>query len=392
MLKILTAMDNPELNNRLKNVHNFNVYINDIQYKEGIIDILKKDSNFDILIIFEKLPGEIEIEKLIKKIKEINNKIKIIFILENKNEKLEKILFNENIKNIFYNNKINFNEFINEIKKLEFSEEEILKKEIDKLNEIILNKNNEILKYKNKNNNLLINENKIKKEKIIKNKLINKKKRKNEEKCQIIGFINNLENIYKNNYEELLEKLNLLKDNKRILIINLNKKINYKKINTEKNNNKNIYEMNYEKINKNNYINKNNNYYIKINDKIKLFNFELFLKNKKYYKNNFEKIINNLLNKNKKEYNLILIIFNYKNNYSNFEKYFYEYSQKIIFSTKLNIEEIKKCLILIKIKMQEYLIKKNKIFIIFIKENKYDKNLINKKIAKNIFKDYKIIK
>ena len=170
MQRILTAMGTPELNKKLKNYKSFDVFENDIQYKEGIIDVLKKDNNFDILIIYEKLPGEINFENLIKNIKLINKEINIVFILENKNNFLENILFNENIKNIFYNDEINFNEFIFKLKNLKFSEEEILKKEINNLNKIILEKNNELLKYKNNlNNNKLNNEIKNNFKKLIKN-------------------------------------------------------------------------------------------------------------------------------------------------------------------------------------------------------------------------------
>ena len=63
----------------------------------------------------EKIPGEINIEDLIKKIKFINQKISIIFFLEkediNKKDKLKKL----GIKNIYINNKINRNKIINKI-------------------------------------------------------------------------------------------------------------------------------------------------------------------------------------------------------------------------------------------------------------------------------------
>ena len=52
-----------------------------ILYKEAIIDIVKKNKKIDILIISEKIPGDIDIIKLIKKIKNINKKIEIIIIL-----------------------------------------------------------------------------------------------------------------------------------------------------------------------------------------------------------------------------------------------------------------------------------------------------------------------
>jgi len=260
MQKILTAIDNPSLNNKLKEIKEFHVYENDLQYKEAIIDVLEKNNNFDILIIYENLPGEISLNDLIKKIKNINSKINFIFILENKNEELEKLLFNENIKNIFYNNEININKFILKIKNIKFNNEEKLIEEINKLEKIINDKNNEILNYKNNLNNLEKN----KKLKIIvfykndKNKIKNKlflyydiniyyyifikmnnknnyKKNmlKNAEKIIIILELNNFEEIKRIN--SLINNLilnDLINKNKiNILINKYNKKlINYKLI------------------------------------------------------------------------------------------------------------------------------------------------------------------
>ena len=107
MINILTAIGNEKINLLLKKEKNINIIKNDIFYKEGIIEFLEKDKKIDIIIISEKLNGEINIINLIKKIKIINNKINIFIILENKNEKIEKELKKENIKNIFfYNEKI----------------------------------------------------------------------------------------------------------------------------------------------------------------------------------------------------------------------------------------------------------------------------------------------
>jgi hypothetical protein len=249
-------MGTPELNKKLKKIKGFDVFENDIQYREGIIDVLKKENNFNILIIYEKLPGEINLENLIKDIRMINNKINIIFILENKNEKLKNILFNENIKNIFYNDEINFKEFIFKLKKLEFSEEEILKKEINKLNKIILEKNNELLKYKNmdenKDNNLNNKTKNLKKVVIIANTEFNDIK--NTRKLMDIMKKNNLINS---------EKINILffennKNNKNNINLKLLKNIfnNYKIIGKIKIKNNNLiidkkYLKNNLKINKN---------------------------------------------------------------------------------------------------------------------------------------------
>ena len=71
MQKILTAIGNTTLNNKLKKERDFYVYEQDIQYKEAIIDILKKDKNFDYIIFYEKLPGEISKQDLIEKMKKL---------------------------------------------------------------------------------------------------------------------------------------------------------------------------------------------------------------------------------------------------------------------------------------------------------------------------------
>ena len=99
MKKIITAIDNPKLNEELKKENNFKIMCKDIQYREAILEVLEKYKNIDIIIISEKIIGEISFDKLIENIKLINEKIKIIFILETENDYLEKILIKNNIKN-----------------------------------------------------------------------------------------------------------------------------------------------------------------------------------------------------------------------------------------------------------------------------------------------------
>ena len=109
MKKILTAINNSALNEKLKKENIAEIIGRDIQYKEGIIEILEKNKNIDLIIISENLPGEITIENLIKNINKINEKIKIIYILEKENIELEKKLNKYYIYNIYYNNKITLN-------------------------------------------------------------------------------------------------------------------------------------------------------------------------------------------------------------------------------------------------------------------------------------------
>ena len=69
MKKIMTAINNPKLNEELKKEKKFEIVGKDIQYKEAILEILEKNSNIDLIILSEKIPGEIKLEKLIEKIK-----------------------------------------------------------------------------------------------------------------------------------------------------------------------------------------------------------------------------------------------------------------------------------------------------------------------------------
>ena len=150
-IKVLTAIGNENLNNILKEQDEFEILENDIFYKEGILEFLEKNNDVDILILYENLAGEINIINLINKIKIINNEINIFFILENKNEELENLLKKENIKNIFYINEININDFIEKIKNTKINNNEKLIEEINLLKNIINKKDEELIKYKNSN-------------------------------------------------------------------------------------------------------------------------------------------------------------------------------------------------------------------------------------------------
>ena len=116
MKKIITALANPILNENLKKEKDFEILTKDIQYQEGIFEIMEEKNEIDYLILSEILPGENNIEKLIEKIKEKNIKIEIIIILESKKEKLENILYKKGILKIYYNNEVEINEIISFIK------------------------------------------------------------------------------------------------------------------------------------------------------------------------------------------------------------------------------------------------------------------------------------
>ena len=71
-MNILIAINNIKIFEELKKEKNINIISNDIQYKEGILEILEKNKNIDFIIINEKLYGQIKIEELIKERKKVN--------------------------------------------------------------------------------------------------------------------------------------------------------------------------------------------------------------------------------------------------------------------------------------------------------------------------------
>ena len=101
MKNIITAINNPELNNEIKKEKNLKIINKDIIYKEGIIEILEEKKEINLIIINYDLPGKIEIEDLVNKIKKINEKIELIFILEKrryrKRTKIKKIKYKKYI-------------------------------------------------------------------------------------------------------------------------------------------------------------------------------------------------------------------------------------------------------------------------------------------------------
>ena len=297
-IKVLTAIGNENLNNILKNQNEFEILENDIFYKEGILEFLEKNNNVDILILYEKLSGEINIINLINKIKIINNEINIFFILENKNEEFEKLLKKVNIKNIFYINEININDFIEKIKNTKINNNEKLIEEINLLKNIINKKDEELIKYKNNNvenkkNIILIGEKNIGKTTILNN------------------FENIIENKNKYEFNELnLEDYLKIKDDVFNIIFILERRIDKIKLNKKIINELIIKnKINPEKINI--IFNKINNYSI----------------NKNISKNLLENI-NIIGNVKLNSYNSYLI--NEKNNYKKENKKLIKYFSKII--------------------------------------------------------------
>ena len=125
MKKILTAIGNPEIAEKLSKENNIEVRYKDIQYKEGILEILENDRKINLIIINEKIPGKIEINLLIENIFKINSQIKIYLIIENKNIKI----FTNN--NIYILNEINYEKIKEKIIQEEIISEQKVENKIE---------------------------------------------------------------------------------------------------------------------------------------------------------------------------------------------------------------------------------------------------------------------
>lgn len=55
-MKIITAIENKKINEKLKNINNMKILNTDIQYKEGILEYLEKNSDIDLILLKLNLP------------------------------------------------------------------------------------------------------------------------------------------------------------------------------------------------------------------------------------------------------------------------------------------------------------------------------------------------
>ena len=413
--KILTAIGNPILNNELKKINGLTVVNNDIQYQEGIFETLEIDDEIDFILMSQIIPGDLELEDVVEKIEKINSNIKIILILENYDENLEKILEKKGVYRIFYDNKVEIKDIIkiiNEDSKMEKYNEEI-KREIDELKEYI-KMNNNLYENKLENNkkqkkNKINNkkEKKIKKkinnkikEKIIKNKLLNFIFYKNNKRKQILEKIINKENN-ENNENKVISILGNSGSGKSIFSVMLAKSIKkqFKKIliiDFDILNNslhtilgvKKYSEEIKKIIEKNNY--KNNeinieNLIIKINNKIDLISGInlIFDANNKISNEKIKEIIEKL-----KIYYDVIIIDTTSECFFDYTKEIIKISNKSIYLTEANLIEISKSKRMLEMYYTNWNIEKNKINIIF---NKFNKKCIDISLLKNLYSDYNIL-
>lgn len=123
------------MNIKLRGNSQIEVIGNDIPYQDGVLDILKGNSEISVLILNEELLGEWDIKDFINRIFEINQEIEIIFLMEKENINLRKFLERRKIFKIFVNDDFEIEEIISQI--LEKRENSNLNLEIEELKNII---------------------------------------------------------------------------------------------------------------------------------------------------------------------------------------------------------------------------------------------------------------
>ena len=377
MKKVITAIGNKNLNQKLKQENSIEIVTEDIPYKEGIIEFLE-NKQIDFLILSELLPGEIDLKELIEKIKNINSNIQIILFLEKKNQELENYLYAKGVYSIFYDNQIEISKIIELIKGE--NENRQLKRELEELKQFVIQKQNNQARIKNflqrknekiKNKELSVIENAEAKE-------MSSKMKQSQVIC-----ISGTSGVGKSIFSVNLAKVFMESQNK-ILIIDFDvlnnslhtilgiKKYPEKIANKIKNNNL-LEPMQVEEL------------IIKINSKIDLIAEISLLFDGKYQISKVK--IKSILSKLKEKYTTIII--------DTSSECFLDYTKEImknsninIFMVEPNLLEIKKAKNLLNIYINEWGIPQYNFQIVF---NKYNENSIDSSILKNIFSGFTIL-
>ena len=377
MKKVITAIGNKNLNQKLKEENSLEIVTEDIPYKEGIIEFLE-NKQIDFLILSELLPGEIDLKELIEKIKNINSNIQIILFLEKKNQELENYLYAKGIYSIFYDNQIEIAKIIELIKGE--NENRQLKRELEELKQFVIQKQNNQAKIKN----FLQRKNeKMKNRKLLAIENTEAKEMSNRMKQSQVVCISGTSGVGKSIFSVNLAKV-FMESQSKILIIDfyvLNnslhtilgiKKYSEKIANKIKNNNL-LEPLQVEEL------------IIKINSKIDLIAGISLLFDGKYQISKVK--IKSILSKLKEKYTTIII--------DTSSECFLDYTKEImknsninIFMVEPNLLEIKKAKKLLNIYINEWGISQSDFQILF---NKYNENSIDSSILKNVFSGFTIL-
>lgn len=370
MINILTAILNENINYKLKEYEKINIKYDDIQYEEGLIEILENDSNIDILILNSIFYKNIISKNLMKLI----NKETTIILIKLKEEVYE---YKENVIQIENRNEdemineiINIisNKFeveINKVSSINYlkEENEKIKNELEMLKKIIEQKKEKKLFEKIKD---------FKKSKEIKEGNINKKSIKKGNIILFTGVPKTGKTVISSVVAENLSKYN------KVLLID----VNFKEKDL-------ITLFNKKKFNEK----EDENILIKINDNLDLLSdLDIVIKD---FRTDISSKLDILLNQLLYKYDYLIIDFNLEN-----ENFIFEYilnkADKIFILIEgdlLNLKESKKAFEkitnVINKKLIQIIINKNNSRFI---EKEVIENILNVKISMLIDYSKKFIK
>ena len=351
-LKVITALGNPIINEKLKEYDKYEIVGKDIQYEEGIFEILEENNNIDILLVSNNLPEEYDFKILINKIIKIKNNLKIIVFLKEKDETIENFLISKNIFEIYYMS--NIEEFFYKIN----INNEMKHDDIEEIKKLINNNIKKIENYDNKNTTK-----KKKKRNIMLNRTIKEDYADNEKKEIIVITGNN--GAGKSIISAIFSDF-LIKHNKKVLLIDMD--FNYSTISSL-----------FDKKNK-----KNNDLIVNIKS-----NFDIIFDLKKYlFQSNFNyEFIYKELSKFRIIYDSIIIDLP-GDKEKEMVKEMLQLSDKIIYLFEPNLIELQKANLNLESYINDLKIDSNKIKLILNKSNKYK---IDKNILTSVFSEYEII-
>ena len=107
-MKIITAIGKEELNNLLREEKNIEVIGKDIQYQEGILEMLEKNKDIECVAVSNILPEEMNFLYLIDRIRKENNSLDIVVFLDKENIKIENFLNSKKIYKIQHYRKVSY--------------------------------------------------------------------------------------------------------------------------------------------------------------------------------------------------------------------------------------------------------------------------------------------
>lgn len=368
-MKILTAIGNPYLNEKLKSIDSIVVTGKDVQYQEAVIEILEENLDIDCLIINKELPGDIGFYKLINKIKNIKENIDIYVFLEEKNEDIENYLMSYQIYKIYYLSEINYDEFI--------------KNFFESKNNVLVGINKEINDFKK----LILSENLIENnysfaERVINESFNDSNYREYDEKieeynnffeeefCQTIAISGDF-GSGKSLFSVFLSKV-ISKQNKKVLLIDLD--LENMSINTLLGVKK--YKENQTYI---------EDFITKVDENLDVLCGIDKIIDLKEINNNY--VVKEIIERLKKEYDFILIDVSSRIDFK-YVKMILTYSDKIIFLIEPNLLEISKSNKYLEVFIKDFEIDVDKIKIVFNKVNKYK---IANMVLEELFSRFEII-